>query len=309
MTATLENDRWTSSPPNEIAERIRALGPVIDPPGTARIYADILAHQPTEGVDVIFNIRYGNGTRQTLDVYRPVAAQGSVPVVLFFHGGGYSRGDKSDRSNVGYFFARNGVTALIANYGLAPECKWPSGARDVIGALRWAQQNAESHGASPCRICLLGESAGAAHVALASFASRFHEERPLGAAGIVLQSGSYDVALEHVAAAAFGIPSPDLRNQAYFGEDMARYREMSTIRLIDAPDVPTLITYAEHDPAQMQVQAGELFATLAMRAFTCPRLLRLSGHGHISQCCSYNTADTSVSGRVLDFLMSLPGVA
>ncbi|QAU43695.1 alpha/beta hydrolase (plasmid) [Bradyrhizobium sp. CCBAU 53351] len=297
-----------SSPPNEIAERIRALGPVIDPPGTARIYADILAHQPTDGVDVIPNIRYGNGTRQSLDVYRPVATSGSVPVVLFFHGGGYSRGDKSDRSNVGYFFARNGVTAFIANYGLAPECKWPSGARDVIAALRWAQENAQDHGGDPRRICLLGESAGAAHVALASFVSTFHKGRPLRAAGVVLQSGSYNVALERVAAAAFGIPSPDLRNQAYFGEETARYLEMSTTRLIDAPDVPTLITYAEYDPVPMQVQAGELFATLALRASHCPLLLRLLGHGHISQFSSYNTVDTSVSGRVLDFAKSLPRV-
>ncbi|WP_354116388.1 MULTISPECIES: alpha/beta hydrolase fold domain-containing protein [unclassified Bradyrhizobium] len=293
-----------ASPPPDVAAKIRAIGSVIDPVGTAMIYAEALASQPTEGVDLARDVRYGDAERLALDIYRPAAARRTSPVVIFFHGGGYSRGDKADRSNIGYFFARHGVVTLIANYRLAPRDRWPSGAEDVVAALRWAQQNADSLGADSGRIVLMGESAGAAHVALAALVSRFHDGKPLGAAGIVLVSGSYDVALEKRAASAFGIPAPDLRNEGYFGADFSKYPDMATVRLIDATDVAALIVYAEHDPAQMQVQAGELFAALAGRAAICPQLLRAIGHGHISQICSFNTDDTSVSEPVLRFVLS-----
>jgi len=292
------------SPPADLAGRIRALGHGIDPDGTARIYADALGRQPTDGVDVIPNLRYGEADRHVLDVYVPTAGESRRPVVIFFHGGGYSRGDKADRGNVGFFLARNGVTALLANYRLAPDHQWPAGAIDVVTALRWAQDNAGRYGGDPLRIVLMGESAGAAHVAAASFVSRFHGGRPLGASGLVLHSGSYNVALERQAAHVFGISSPDVRNESYFGSDFPRYPSMSTIRIIDAPDIPSLILYAEFDPVQMQVQAGELFATLVQRARACPGLRRLNGHGHISQICSFNTEDTSVSSPVLEFVQS-----
>jgi acetyl esterase len=291
----------TVSPPAEIVELNRVIGAVIDPNATMRFYADLLSRQPTDGAAVQHNVAYGNEDRHRVDVYRPATTE-ATPVVIFFHGGGYSRGDKSDRSNIGHCLAREGILTLIASYRLAPEHKWPSGAEDVIAALRWAQTHVRRFGGAPDRIFLMGESAGAAHVALAGLSSRFHGGAPLGAAGLILHSGSYDVALEWRAAAAFGIPSPDYRNAAYFGPDQARYPEMSTVDLIDTPDIRTLITFAEFDPLQFQVQASELFATLARRAQSCPTLLRVTGHGHISQICSFNTADTSLSDPLIRFV-------
>jgi acetyl esterase len=294
------------SPPPEIEEQIRLLGPVVDPAGTARIYAELLARQPTSGVDRTSDVPYGDAAaRHKLDVYAPREKRERLPVVLFFHGGGYSRGDKADRTNIGYFFARHGIIALIANYRLAPAVQWPSGAQDVMAALRWAQDKVGAYGGNPHRIFLMGESAGAAHVALAAFVSRFHGQTPLNAPGVILHSGSYNVGLEHRAARQFGIPSPDLRNEAYFGTDKSAYDGMSTVRLIDAPSIPTLIVYAEYDPAAMQVQAGELFSVLSDRSDVSAELLRAAGHGHISQIASFNTEDESVSGQVLNFVRSL----
>jgi triacylglycerol lipase len=303
MTPSSANSRQL--PPPEIAEQIRLLGPVVDPVGTARIYAELLARQPTSGVDRTLDVPYGEADRHRLDVYAPHGKRDRLPVVLFFHGGGYSRGDKSDRTNIGYFFARHGIIALIANYRLAPAVRWPSGAQDVMAALRWAQEKAGAYGGDPRRIFLMGESAGAAHVALAAFVSRFHGDAPLNSAGVILQSGSYNVGLEHRAARQLGIPVPDQRNEAYFGTDKSAYDGMSTVRLIDAPSTPTLIVYAEYDPTAMQVEAGELFSVLSGHSKVGPELLRAAGHGHISQIASFNTEDTSVSGFVLNFVGSV----
>ena len=100
----------------------------------------------------------------------------------------------------------------------------------------------------------------------------------------------------------FGIATPDPRNEAYFGTDAAVYPSMATLRSIDAPALPLLITYAELDPMQMQVQAGALFAALCERWQRCPEIEVVRRHGHISQVYAVNTGDMSLAGPILDFV-------
>jgi triacylglycerol lipase len=116
----------------------------------------------------------------------------------------------------------------------------------------------------------------------------------------------YDVELERMARRQFGIATPDPRNEAYFGTDFAAYPAMSTLRNIDAPETPILITYAELDPVQMQVQAGALFVALCNRAGRCPEIGVIRKHSHISQSYSINTGDMSLAGPILDFVKARP---
>jgi triacylglycerol lipase len=153
------------------------------------------------------------------------------------------------------------------------------------------------------RIFLGGESAGAAHVAAATLVRRFHPQEGLVLAGTVLISGVYNVHLERLARAQFGVTTPDPRNEAYFGSDFDSYRRMSTVELIDAPPrAPILITYAELDLLGMQVQAGELFARLVTQHGYSPQLRVIRGHNHLTQVYAVNTGDESLSAPLLEFL-------
>lgn len=292
-----------AGPPPELAAQIRALGPVIDLQGVMKIYGPLLAAQPTDGVTVTKDVRYGPDERNVLDFYEPAQRPGgALPILIFFHGGAFQFGDKSRRANIGYFFARHGVVALVPSYRLAPAHQWPAGAEDVAATVRWAKANAASHGADPKRIFLMGESAGGAHVAAAALMRRFQPKGGLGIAGVILNSGTYDAALEVVAGKQFGIPQPDKIDEAYYGGDKRRYPQMSTLLHLDAPKVPVFIIYTELDPTQMQVQAGELFGALCRRDRICPDLLWVANHDHISQIVSINTPDESVSGPILHFI-------
>lgn len=270
------------------------------------IYAAHLASQPREGVKQTRDASYGPDVRHRLDIYAPDSGAEARPVALIFHGGGFIRGDKSERENAGLYFARAGFVTLVPNYRLAPLGQWPSGAEDVIAALGWARAHAADLGGDPAQIWLIGESAGAAHVATASLLRRFHPAGGLKVQGLVLISGVYNVELERLARAQFGVPSPDPRNEPYFGSDSARYPSMSTVELIDAPPLPMLITYAELDLLQMQVQAGELFARLVTRHGYAPQLAVIPGHNHLTQIISVNTGDESLTGPVLAFLRKGP---
>ena len=289
--------------PTDIERKIRERGAVLDMPFTQSIYKPLLDHQRRDGVEVQYDVRYGEDSRHVLDVYRSTRPEATPrAVMVFLHGGGFVRGDKSDRENVGQRFAREGFLVLVANYRLAPAHQWPAGAQDVIAVYQWARARASQLGGDPRRIFLVGESAGAAHVATATLVRRFHPQEGLAIAGAVLISGVYNVHLEKLARNQFGVLSPDPRNEPYYGSNFDHYKSMSTIELIDAPATPLLITYAELDLLQMQVQAGELFARLVTQHGFEPQLKVIRGHNHLTQTYAVNTGDESLSAPLLRFL-------
>jgi triacylglycerol lipase len=253
---------------------------------------------------VVADLPYGADGRHRLDLYLPqIDGKGPHPAILFLPGGGFIRGDKAERENIGHYFARQGYAVAVANYRLAPEHVWPAGAEDVILSYRWLRSHASEYHIDGGSLFLIGESAGAAHVAAATLISRFRPEEGLSIAGTVLISGAYNPVLEKLAREQFGVATPDPRNEAYFGRSFDRYRDMSTIALMDAPlRAPLLITFAELDLLQMQVQAGELFARLVTEHHSKPQLRVIRGHNHLTQVYAVNTGDESLSGPLLDFL-------
>ena len=130
--------------PLDIEQRIRAHGPVLDMEFTQSIYAPLLAAQRRDGVIVDRDLVYGDDARHRMDVYRPQSAAAPCTALLFLHGGGFVRGDKSERENVGQFFARQGFVVGVANYRLAPKATWPAGAEDTMAAYRWLKSRAAS---------------------------------------------------------------------------------------------------------------------------------------------------------------------
>ncbi|MBN3854071.1 alpha/beta hydrolase [Paraburkholderia sp. Ac-20340] len=299
-----QNDLPTAQ---QLAELIRTTGAVIDPPLVKGWYAPFRETQSREGAELRADIAYGDDERQKLDVYLPTAeatgdnAKGR-PLLLFVHGGGFVRGDRRERANVGLRFARAGFVTVLPSYRLGPKDHWPAGAQDIAAAWAWAYANAASLGADPERIYVAGESAGAAHVAAATLIQRLRPANVPAPRAAVLISGVYNVHLEKLARRQFGVPSPDPRNEAYFGSDFASYPSMSTVELVDSAPFPLLITWAELDPPQMQIQAGELFARLTTQHGFDPDIAVIANHNHLSQLEAINTVDDTLALKLLDFM-------
>jgi triacylglycerol lipase len=302
----MDDPQTRGAMPRELEQAIRAAGPVIDPPAAKALYAPLLADAPRGG-EAIRDIAYGDDERHRLDLYLPLNAGGPAPVVVFLHGGGFIRGDKADREQVGHYFSRHGVLAIVPNYRLGPRHRWPAGAQDVSSVLAWARANVAAHGGNPDHIVLAGESAGAAHVAAATLVRRFHPAEGLKIAGAFLASGVYNAELELLARSQLGIATPDPRNEAYFGTDFQAWRSMSTVELVDAAPFPLAISYAELDPVQMQAQAGELFARLVTRHGFRPRISVVRNHNHLTQVYSINSGDDALAGPMLDFVRNPAG--
>jgi len=281
---------------------LRGIGTAIDPPATKALYEPLYPGQDRSGSEQRADLRYGEHARHRLDVYRPQGqGEGPFPVLVFLHGGGFVRGDKAERENLGRYFARHGIVTMLPNYRLAPESQWPAGAEDAAAALAWCRAHTAEHGGDPARIFLGGESAGAVHAATAALVRRFGASGA-GIAGAILASGVYNVELELKARRQFGTPTPDPRNDAYFGTDAGGYRERSVLHLADAAPFPLLITYAELDPPQMQVQTGQLFAELVTEHGFDPELKVVPAHNHLSQLFAINVQDDILGAMIVEFI-------
>lgn len=119
---------------------------------------------PKKGYRVESNIAYGLKARQRLDLYCSNHA-GTKPLILFVHGGAWSRGDKSAYAFVGEAFTRFGYDIAILNYHLAPEYKFPHYIDDLAVALNYLDQHQQRLGISTDQIALMGHSAGAFNIA------------------------------------------------------------------------------------------------------------------------------------------------
>ncbi|MBW3616243.1 MAG: alpha/beta hydrolase [Proteobacteria bacterium] len=94
-------------------------------------------------------------------VYTPASATGPLPVIVYFHGGGWVIGDRNVYDAGARGIAREGQAVVVSvDYRLAPEAKFPAQHEDALAAYRWALANAASLGGDPRRVGLAGESAG-----------------------------------------------------------------------------------------------------------------------------------------------------
>jgi len=93
--------------------------------------------------------------------YAPIAAAGSLPTLVYFHGGGFVAGSLQSHDGLCRLFTAEGGFKVIAlDYRLAPEHPWPAAVDDAWAALQWIEENASDLGVDAGRIAVGGDSAG-----------------------------------------------------------------------------------------------------------------------------------------------------
>ncbi len=94
---------------------------------------------------------------------RVYASEGeNLPVVMYFHGGGWVLGDiDSHDGTCKQLLAELGEAVVVSvHYRLAPEDKYPAAADDCYAAAAWVAENGAEIGADGSRMAVCGDSAG-----------------------------------------------------------------------------------------------------------------------------------------------------
>ncbi len=289
----------------DVFATIRKLGTELSPPmleGSMGLFAPLVPKPDPAICKVERDLAYGTDARHRLDLFRPVNSGGQPrPVVAFVHGGGFVRGDKGAPdapfyNNVGVWAVQNGLVGVTLTYRLAPGAMWPAGSQDVASAVDWLGENVSRFGGDPAKIFVIGQSAGAAHVA--GYVAGHHGlKNTTRVAGAMMMSGLYDLlALKR---------GPF--EEAYFGTDPARVASASTVDALANTDLPCLYSVAELDPEIFQQQAIRLVNARWAAKGRWPRMLYLHGHNHISPILQLGSRIDTLGRELLDFIRSPAG--
>lgn len=110
-----------------------------------------------------------------LRLYRPIgsAPDATLPVLVYYHGGGWVIGDLETHDTLCRELANGAGCAVVAvDYRLGPENRFPAAVDDCIAATRWVRANAASLGIDPLLLAVGGDSAGGNLAAVVAIALR-----------------------------------------------------------------------------------------------------------------------------------------
>jgi acetyl esterase/lipase len=193
--------------------------------------------------------------RQLLDVYAPATGK-DLPVVVWIHGGGWKRGDKSEVHNKPKAFTEKGFVLVSINYRFVPNVTVDQIAGDVAKAIRWTHDHAREYGGDPNTIIVMGHSAGAQLAALVCTDGRYlmAEKLPLSIikACVPVDGDTYDVPLQIKTV-------DDKRAKSYrmtFGDDESQKNLSSVTHVAKGKSTPPflILHVADHPETTMQSQ-------------------------------------------------------
>lgn len=114
------------------------------------------------------DVPYGNGWRQTCDIFLSGTLTENAPVFVFIHGGWWHFLDKSDHSFLAPAFVQSGAVFVAINYPLAPYASIGEIVDSTRMALGWVWRNIARFGGDRDRIHIGGHSAGGHLTAMAA---------------------------------------------------------------------------------------------------------------------------------------------
>jgi len=143
-------------------------------------------------------VRYGADPRNMLDIYRPAtlrAGGGAAPVIVFFYGGNWVSGKRSDYAFVGRALAARGFVVVVPDYRLYPQVRYPDFLVDAAQAVVWTERHIGTYGGDPQQVFVMGHSAGAYNAAMVALDPRWLGKwgvKPDSLRGWIGLAGPYD---------------------------------------------------------------------------------------------------------------------
>ncbi|WP_375738531.1 alpha/beta hydrolase [Pseudomonas boanensis] len=114
-----------------------------------------------------------DGQQIDLTIVRPAGAKGTLPVFMFFHGGGWVLGDYPTHERlIRDLVAGSGAVAVYVNYTPSPEAKYPTAINQAYAATKWVAEHGQEIGVDGKRLAVAGNSVGGNMAAVVSLMAK-----------------------------------------------------------------------------------------------------------------------------------------
>jgi acetyl esterase/lipase len=264
----------------------------------------------TDDVEIHQNISYYDGPevdgiRHKLDIYVPKTGK-NLPVLLFIHGGSWTRGDKlyfGLNKNLGVFCARHGIVTVIPNYRLSPAVTHPTHIKDVARAFAWTHKTIAAYGGRADQMFLSGHSAGGHLAALLAIDETYLKDEGLSlrdVKGVIPMSG------------IFQIPADSHVFERAFGTDARKRQEASpTWQICQRPAAhgaiapPFLIIFADQDFALCGRAPAEEFCKALQERKCTAHTLEVKNRNHLTLLLDASHKDDPAGQALLEFITGL----
>lgn len=183
-------------------------------------------------------ISYGSDPRNQLDVYTPTQAADDAPVVVFFYGGSWNSGSRSDYRFVGEALASRGIVAVLADYRLYPQVHYQGFLEDSARAVGWTREHIGQYGGDASRLYVMGHSAGGYNAAMLALDPKWLASvgmKPSMLRGWIGLAGPYDF---------LPIENPDVKPVFFFPNSPP---DSQPINHVSAASPPALLIAATDD--------------------------------------------------------------
>ena len=268
-------------------------------PATAQQAQPVAVALPA-GARVVRDIDFVPGAehadaKDRLDVYMPAGAS-DAPVVVYFHGGLLTGGNKSEGEALAARVLAKGIGLVSANYRLSPGVTHPAHMQDAAAAVAWTLANIEAYGGDPENVYVGGWSAGAYLAALMAVDAKYlgaHGRRPDDIRGWIPVSPFLYV--EETARD---------RPPTVWGTDPAAWLAASVSPYIGPGLNPMLLIYADGDDEWRREQNDRFAAALRAVGNREVRLVEVPNRSHTGLVRQLGEADDRIADLVTGFVLA-----
>ncbi|MFK9004444.1 alpha/beta hydrolase fold domain-containing protein [Pseudomonas pergaminensis] len=114
-----------------------------------------------------------DGKPLDLTIVRPAGVKGTLPVFMFFHGGGWVLGDYPTHERlVRDLVVGSGAVAVFVNYTPSPEARYPVAINQAYGATKWVAEHGQEINVDGKRLAVAGNSVGGNMAAVVSLMAK-----------------------------------------------------------------------------------------------------------------------------------------
>ncbi|BAU74028.1 alpha/beta hydrolase [Metapseudomonas furukawaii] len=108
-----------------------------------------------------------------LTIVRPAGVKGTLPVFMFFHGGGWVLGDFPTHERlIRDLVANSGAVAVYVDYTPSPEARYPTAINQAYAATKWVAEHGKEIGVDGTRLAVAGNSVGGNMAAVVSLMAK-----------------------------------------------------------------------------------------------------------------------------------------